>query len=87
MPDLYGSYLSGLDSPALGAASVTPSDSTDLSTWARSLYVGGAGNINVVTVNGSTVLFSSVPAGFILPVRVKRVLSTSTTATNIVALY
>jgi len=74
--------------PAVGAAAVTPNDSTDLTiSPARALYIGGAGNISVDTAAGDTVTFSGVTAGMILPVSVKRVRSTSTTATLIVALY
>lgn len=49
------------------------------------LYVGTTGNINVVTAQGTTVLFSNVPVGF-FPVVVKQVLSTNTTASNLVGL-
>lgn len=66
--------------------SVTPSDSTNLTEVARALYVGGAGNVALVTPEGTTATFSNVNAGTILPVRVVRVNSTSTTATSIVAL-
>lgn len=70
---------------AHGAVAVTPSDVTILETT-RALYVGGTGNINVTMADGQTVLFTAVPVG-IFPVQVSQVLSTSTTATNIVALY
>jgi hypothetical protein len=74
--------------PAVGAAAVTPNDGTDLAVLpARALYIGGAGNISVDTAAGDTVTFSGLAAGTILPVSVKRVRSTSTTATLIVALY
>ena len=73
--------------PAVDAASVTPNDSADLALTARALYIGGAGNINLDTVTGTTVVFSRLTAGTILPLQVKRVRATSTTATNIVALY
>ena len=79
----------GLESPAWTAAAVTPSDGADLPQIAtRSLYIGGDGNL-VVTMSGggSNVTFVGLVAGTILPIRVDRVLSTSTTATNIVALY
>lgn len=73
--------------PAEYATVVTPSDSTDLTKVARALYVGTGGNVNLDTPDGATVVFSNVQAGSILPVRVKRVRSTSTTASNIVALF
>jgi len=87
MADNFDDYTQGLDSPAFNAAAVTPNDGADLPTDARSLFVGGAGNIQVTTTGGDTVTFIGVLAGSILPVRVSRVWSTSTTATNIVALY
>jgi hypothetical protein len=70
---------------AHGAATVTPSDATVLQN-VRALFVGTAGNLNVKTADGQTVLFTNVGAG-IFPVQVTQVLATSTTASNIVALY
>ena len=80
-PNINGSI------PAEDAGAVTPSDSTNLTAIARSLYVGTAGNVTLLTVGQNVVTFSNVQAGSILPVRVIRVNATSTTATNIVALY
>ncbi len=79
------SYLKGLG-VAVGGAAVTPSDAADLAFTARSLYVGGAGDVKVDTANGDTLVFSAVPAGTVLPVAVKKVYATGTTATAIVAL-
>ena len=73
--------------PAGYAAAVTPSDTVDLTSVARGLYVGVAGNVNVVMPDGATVLFANAGSGTILPVNVRRVMATSTTATSIVALY
>ena len=67
------------------AAAVTPSDSA--TTFANALYIGGAGNVAVVTEGGDTVTFSGVPAGTTLVVRVTQVRATNTTATNIVRLW
>lgn len=66
------------------AVAITPADTPSNDTWADGLYVGGAGNVTVITNAGSTSLFSSVPAGTILPVKVRTVKSTGTTATLIV---
>lgn len=68
-----------------GAAAVTPHD-TDPQSSARGLYVGGAGNVAVITRDKAAVTFSAVPAGAILPINVTRVLATGTTATLILAL-
>ena len=51
------------------------------------LYVGGAGDLAVVTSSGSEVTLVGVLAGSFIPVQVLRVESTNTTATNIVALW
>ena len=73
--------------PGEGAAAVTPNDSTDLTTIARALYVGGAGDVKIDAADGSTVTFVGVQAGSIIPVRAARVYATGTDATNIVAIY
>lgn len=70
---------------AHGAALITPSDSAVIPIT-RGIFVGGAGNINVRMADGNTILFTGVNTG-ILPIQVDMVLSTSTTATNLVALY
>ena len=72
--------------PAQDAAVVTPSDTADQGN-VRGLYVGGAGNVSIVTAAGNTCVFTGVTAGSILPVRCTKVRSTGTTATTIVALY
>lgn len=73
--------------PAVSAEAVTASDSTNLASLARALYVGTGGDVAAVLPNNDVVLFSNVPTGQILPVRVKRVNATATTAANLVALY
>lgn len=66
------------------AAAVTPSDSTSFA--ASTLYVGTTGDLRVTTAGGDTVTFTSVPAGF-FPVKVTKVLATSTTASGIIRLF
>jgi hypothetical protein len=72
--------------PAVYAASVTPNDSTDLALYAKFLWVGGAGSVKVDMIETGTVTFTGVRAGTLLPIGVKRIWSTGTTATNILAL-
>lgn len=81
--------------PAHDAVVVVPSDVTVIPTT-RALYVGATGNVAVRMADrspttpggsGGTVVFASVPAGFILPIQVDLVLSTGTTASSILALY
>lgn len=78
--------MSEMSDPAGGAFAVTPDNETALA-GVRALYIGGAGDVAVVTPNRSAaVVFTGVAAGTILPVRATRVNSTNTTATAIVAL-
>ena len=84
MSDYFRSEVVELHDPAEHAEAVTPG--TDLTRASRALYVGGAGDVEVVTTRGDTVVFAAVPAGSLLPVRVTQVASGSTTATNIVAI-
>lgn len=53
----------------------------------KAVYVGGTGDLNVVMNGGQTVLFSAVPAGSLLPISVKQVLSASTTASLILGIW
>lgn len=83
-------FPSLIGAPALGyanTAAIVPNDAADLSFTTRALYVGGAGNVNLVDANGTNTLFSGVTAGTVLPVRISRVKATNTTATNLVALW
>lgn len=79
--------VSNTSMPAVYAAAVTASDSVNLSSVARAIYVGTGGNVAAVMPDDSVVTFSNVQSGQILPVRVKRVNAANTTASNIVALY
>lgn len=75
-----------LTGPAIDGEAVTPSDSVDLAYVSRALYIGGDGNLSVITKGGTTLTFTGVKAGTILPLRVSRVRATGTTATAIVSL-
>lgn len=85
MADRYLGSGDDLLSPASMAAAVTPDNSNDLPTAAKRLWVGGTGNVALITTGGSTVTYTSVPAGTYLQVRAARVKATGTTATNIIA--
>lgn len=76
---------SDLQSPALDAFEITPSDSEDLPVRARGVYVGEAGDLSVVMNGGNTVTFRNVPAGSLIPIVVRRVLET-TTATSLLGM-
>jgi len=85
--DKFQSNQDGLSDPCDNAFAITPSNSTDFDYVTRGIYVGGAGNIAAVMLDGSVVTFVGATAGSILPIRVSRVNSTNTTATNLVGIY
>ena len=69
------------------AVAVSPNDSTDLAIYPASLFIGGTGGVKVDMLDGGTVTFINIPDGTFLPILVKRVYSTGTDATDIIALY
>ncbi len=72
------------------AAAVTPSDDTDLASPTRGVYVGVTGNVVVIfagDADAATTTLVGLAAGVWHPMQVRRILSTSTTATDIVAGY
>lgn len=79
------------------AQAITPNDSNDISLGGglidssletgAVLFVGTGGNIQVTTIGGQTVTFLNIADGTFIPVQVRRVWATSTTASNILAIY
>jgi hypothetical protein len=82
----YASYAVTPDTPSPDGFAVTPSDATPFTTMARRLYVGGAGNVTLITAAGTTLLLTGVLAGSILPIQCSQVKATGTTATLIIGL-
>ena len=85
--DIFSRFQATVISPLTTAASVTPHNTNELSYVTRAVYVGGAGNVKVTMQDGGEVTFVDVPAGTVLPIRVKIVQATGTTATSIIALW
>lgn len=71
--------------PARDAASVTPSDATVYNPTINSVWVGGKGDLAVEMVGGGVVTYSNAEG--VLPIQVRRILATGTTASAIVAMY
>lgn len=76
---------------AQAALAVTPSDTDKIAFpsgthYSAYIYVGGTGDLTVTMSDGNDALFKAVPVG-LYPIAVTKVKSTSTTATNILALY
>lgn len=77
-----------LSSPGVRPFAITPHDTNELPLAARVLYVGTAGDINLVALEGDPlvpVLFKNVDIG-IFPMSVVKVLATGTTAQHLVGI-
>lgn len=86
--DTYAQRSVPVNSYARNAAAITKSDSVDQPY--KAIWVGGTGDVVVLMINATddsqTVKFSAVPAGTLLPIQVRRVMSTGTTATLMIGL-
>lgn len=67
-------------------AAVIPSNTVGFGQ-ARALYVGTAGDVNVVDLDGVAAVYKNVASGSTLQIQCQRVNTTSTTATDIIALF
>lgn len=72
--------------PAQAAYEITTTDTTAFASPFRALYIGGAGNVALITFGGASITFNGLLAGSILPVGGQRVNATNTTATNLVGI-
>lgn len=84
IPDPFEGYTTGLESPCEDGFDITPNDDADLPMRPRWIYVGTFGDLTVQWASGRTTTYANVPSGGCLPIRPVRVLSTGTTAGNIV---
>lgn len=69
------------------AIALTKNDSTDLTGLSiRGLYIGGTGDVAIQTTkNGSAaVVLKAVPTGTVIHLPIAKLMSTNTTATNVV---
>lgn len=85
--DDFATFAVGMSDTYPHAFAITKSDADELSHVTRAIYVGGAGNIKLLTLGGETVTFIGLPVGTTLRIRAKQVFSTDTTATNMVGMY
>jgi hypothetical protein len=82
---------SSVTNPALNALAITAADA-DLADFTRGIYVGTGGDLAVVMAGEdlateTVVVFKNVASGSILPIRVRQIRTTLTTATDIIALF
>ena len=81
---VYDLYQSPVFFQAENGAAVIVSDSTVLQPGV--LFIGSGGNVNVLTRQGTDLVFSNVNDASFLPVVVDMVYSTNTTASDILIL-
>lgn len=84
MADEFQAQSTLLDSPARDAFAITPDNNTDLDAVTRAVYVGGEGDLAVIMYSGAEVTLAGAVG--VVPVCVRRVKATGTTATGIVGL-
>ena len=87
MADSFSNYASGLNSPGKSHFAITTSDSVDFTNSFRAIYVGTAGDVVIVALDGTAVTYKNAVAGSVIPMRGKRVNATNTTASNLVGIY
>lgn len=82
-----GSDANSVDVTIFGSKSrnITPSDTVDLTMYAKAINVTAAGNLVILPVGNTDnaaglVTYTAAPVGFIPPYRVRRVNATGTTA-------
>lgn len=68
-------------------ADAVKSDTVDLPIIALSILVGVSGTVKVTTVGGDTVTVTGTPAGGKIPLAVRRIFTTGTSATGLVGLF
>jgi hypothetical protein len=79
--------MADLSDPADHAEALTPSDTTTLGETPSALWIGGGGDLRVTMMGGAVITYAAVPDGTWMPIRVRRVWSTGTTASDIVGVW
>lgn len=85
MADSFADVVKSIMAPATRMAAVTPHDTTEIDVT-RGIIVGVAGNLVGKLADDSSSVTIYVQAGIVHPLRFK-LITTSSTASSIVALY
>lgn len=76
----------GINDPFPGIIAITPDDDLDLAEIIRGLMVGGAGDVAVTMLDGSTGTLPGLQPGVQYTGLFRRILATGTDATGIIGL-
>ena len=83
--------MSEITRPGASVVAITTSDSADIATlngqYPRAIYVGVGGDVVIVTPDGKQATLKNAANGQLIPIQARRVMSTSTTATNLIGIY
>jgi hypothetical protein len=66
---------------------ITKNDSADLTFNTIAIYLGVSGDLRILDINNNEVILKSLVAGIWHPIRIKKVFSTNTSASDIVGAY
>ncbi|QDZ10718.1 spike base protein, RCAP_Rcc01079 family [Devosia ginsengisoli] len=86
MQDRYDGYSSSLAGPVGHGFAIVPDDGADLAEITRALYVGVGGSLSIVLQSGAELTLQGVAAGTVLPLRVRRLKASGTSASAVVGL-
>jgi hypothetical protein len=79
--DTFANFQGGLQTPVRSSFVIAPNDTTELPFVTRAVYIGSAGNLTArLADDTAAVTFNGLPAGSMLPIRVRQVYATGTTA-------
>ena len=85
--DNFQNMQDTVSSPARSLIGVTPADGIPLAFVPKAIYVGAGGDLNVRCIEDQTAtILRNVASGSILPIRAAEILSTGTTASDLVLL-
>lgn len=79
-----------MNAPAIGAFSITPHDTNELTYITRGVLIGNTTGGNAMKVDmqdGTTVTLNGLTTGTIYALRVRKVYDAGTTASSIIGLY
>ncbi|QFS84990.1 hypothetical protein [Roseivivax sp. THAF197b] len=85
--DPFKGQSAGYDSPATHGFAIVPDDAAELTALPRGVILGQSGDLAVVFQSGESVTFRNLAEGIVYPFRVRAVLSTGTTAADIIGVY
>lgn len=83
---IAGAPITAAD-PAMGGVAISYGGGNQvLATYGRAIYIGTAGNLAVVMVDGTAVTFSNLLAGTVYPFAVRQITQAGSTAAGVVLL-